>query len=361
MGGARMLTAMTASSHGPEAEPGHEVVLSAVDLHTWFELRRWGVLHAGYVRAVDGVRFDLVRGEAVAFVGESGCGKSSLARTLLGLHRPTRGEVVFEGRTLGGLDRQGLRGYRSRVGYVQQDPYGALPPFMNVRRILAEPLIVNGVRDRKERETRIRQALEEVRLFQPEEFLGKFPHQLSGGQQQRVVIARALILEPALVIADEPVSMLDASVRVEILNLLQSIRASHNLTLVFITHDLSTVRYFAQRIFVMYAGRIVEQAGTEALLADPRHPYTRALLGAIADPDPENARRMRDIPGGEPPSLISPPPACRFHPRCPHFMEGLCNVGDPPHFEPRQGHLAACWLESPELTSERGQTEAPEG
>ena len=319
-------------------------LLSVRDLHTWFELRQWGFLRVGFVRAVDGVSFELARGESVAFVGESGCGKSTLARTLLGLHRPTRGEVIFDGRKLGELDRRGLQQYRARVGYVQQDPYGALPPFMDVRRILSEPLIVHGVRDRAERDERVRQVLEEVRLSPPEEFLSKFPHMLSGGQQQRVVIARALILEPALIIADEPVSMLDASVRVEILNLLRGIRTSRQLTLAFITHDLSTVRHFADRIFVMYAGRIAETAGTEDLLGEPQHPYTQSLLAAIADPDPENARHERQVPGGEPPSLLRPPPGCRFHPRCPYAIKGLCEVEEPPDFEPRPGQFAACWL-----------------
>jgi peptide/nickel transport system ATP-binding protein len=321
-----------------------EPLLEARDLHTWFELRQWGFLRVGSVRAVDGVSFTLARGEAVAFVGESGCGKSTLARTLLGLHRPTRGEVVFEGRNLGELDARALHQYRASVGYVQQDPYGALPPFLDVRRILAEPLIVHGIKSRGEREERIRRALEEVRLSPPEEYLGKFPHMLSGGQQQRVVIARALILEPAMIIADEPVSMLDASVRVEILNLLRGIQTKRGLTLAFITHDLSTVRHFADRIFVMYAGRIVESAPVEGLLDAPQHPYTQSLLAAIADPDAENARHQREVPGGEPPSLLRPPPACRFHPRCPHMMKGLCDVEDPPDFEPRPGQFAACWL-----------------
>jgi peptide/nickel transport system ATP-binding protein len=325
-----------------------DIILSARNLHTWFELRRWGIVHVGDVRAVDGVSFDLARGESVAFVGESGCGKSSLAKTLLGLHRPTRGEVVFEGRNITDLNRRDLKWYRQRVGYVQQDPYGALPPFMDVRRILAEPLIVNGVKSRKERERRIREALEEVRLSPPDDYLAKFPHMLSGGQQQRVVIARALILKPAMIIADEPVSMLDASVRVEILNLLQRIQKSHNLTLAFITHDLSTVRYFAERIFVMYAGKIVEKAQVDELLEAPQHPYTQALIGAISDPDPENARHITDVPAGEPPSLIHPPAACRFHPRCPRFMKGLCDVEEPPEFNPRPGHLSACWLQKPD-------------
>ena len=319
-------------------------LLTVSDLHTWFELRQWGFLRVGAVHAVDGVTFALARGEAVAFVGESGCGKSSLARTLLGLHRPTQGEVRFDGRSLAELDARELKAYRAKVGYVQQDPYGALPPFLDVRRILAEPLIIHGVKDRDEREQRIRAALEEVRLSPADEYLGKFPHMLSGGQQQRVVIARALILAPAMIIADEPVSMLDASVRVEILNLLRGIQAKRELTLAFITHDLSTVRHFAERIFVMYAGRVVESAPVDDLLDQPQHPYTQALLAAIADPDAANASRQREVPAGEPPSLLNPPAACRFHPRCPHFMAGLCDAEDPPDFEPRRRHLSACWL-----------------
>lgn len=321
-----------------------ESLLSVRDLHVWFELRQWGFLHAGYVRAVDGVNLELQRGEAVAFVGESGCGKSSLARTLLGLHQPTRGEVIFEGRSLGDLNSDELQRYRAGTGYVQQDPYGALPPFMDVYRILSEPLIIHGVTDKAERDRRIHAALEEVRLSPPEEFLQKFPHMLSGGQQQRVVIARALILKPAMIIADEPVSMLDASVRVEILSLLRQIQAEHDLTLAFITHDLSTVRHFAERIFVMYAGRIVETANVNELLDHPQHPYTQSLLAAIADPDAENASHMRKVPGGEPPSLVNPPSGCHFHPRCPEIIRGTCDVDDPPQFEPRRGHYSACWL-----------------
>ncbi len=328
--------AATANAAGP--------LVSVRDLHTWFELRQWGFLRVGSVRAVDGVSFDLARGESVAFVGESGCGKSSLARTLLGLHRPTAGVVHFEGRSLGDLSRSALKAYRARAGYVQQDPYGALPPFMDIGRILAEPLRVQGVGDRAERERRIDAALEEVRLSPASAYKGKFPHMLSGGQQQRVVIARALVLEPHLLVADEPVSMLDASVRVEILDLLRRIREQRNLTLVFITHDLSTVRHFTERTFVMYAGRIVESAGVDELLAHPQHPYTQALLSALSDPDADNAKQERSVPGGEAPSLLSPPPGCRFHPRCPHVMAGTCEVYDPPDFEPRAGHTSACWL-----------------
>lgn len=314
------------------------------DLHTWFELRQWGLLRVGSVRAVDGVSFELLRGEAVAFVGESGCGKSTLARTLLGLNRATSGQVVFEGRPVDAADARAVAPLRAKIGYVQQDPYGALPPFLDVRRILAEPLIVHGMTDRSARERRIREVLEEVRLTPPDEFLGKFPHMLSGGQQQRVVIARALVLRPAMIIADEPVSMLDASVRVEILNLLRGIQRSHDLTLAFITHDLSTVRHFAERIFVMYAGKIVEKASVDELLAAPQHPYTQALLAAISDPDARNAASEREVPPGEPPSLLHPPPGCRFHPRCAQCIPGLSDVEEPPEFEPRPGHAVACWL-----------------
>jgi peptide/nickel transport system ATP-binding protein len=319
-------------------------LLTVRDLQTWFELRQWGFLRVGEVRAVDGVSFALARGEAVAFVGESGCGKSSLARTLLGLHRPTGGAVDFEGQDMATLEGAALKRYRARVGYVQQDPYGALPPFMTVRRLLAEPLIIHGVKDRAERERRIRAVLEEVRLTPPDEILPKHPHMLSGGQQQRVVIARALILAPHLIIADEPVSMLDASVRVEILTLLRRIQRERQLTLAFITHDLATVRHFAERLFVMYAGRIVEHARVDELLDHPQHPYTQALLAAIADPDAANATQQRAIPAGEPPSLVKPPPGCRFHPRCPHAIAGRCDVDEPPLFEPRAAHRSACWL-----------------
>lgn len=320
------------------------VLLSIRDLRTWFELRQWGFLKVGSVKAVDGISFELAQGESVAFVGESGCGKSTLARTLLGLYQPTGGDVLFEGSSVRDLDKVALRDYRARVGYIQQDPFGALPPFMDVRRILAEPLIIHGVRERAERERRIRAVLEEVQLGPADEYLDKFPHMLSGGQQQRVVIARALLLSPQLLIADEPVSMLDASVRVEILSLLHRIRSERDLTLAFITHDLSTVRHYADRIFVMYAGKVVETAAVDDLLDRPQHPYTQALLGALGDPDAANATRYRDVPAGEPPSLIHPPSGCRFHPRCRHAIAGLCERDEPPQFEPEAGHLSACWL-----------------
>jgi peptide/nickel transport system ATP-binding protein len=323
----------------------NNVLLSVRDIHTWFELRRWVFARVGFVRAVDGVSFDLKRGEAVAVVGESGCGKSTLARTILGLYPPTQGEIHFGGKKLIGKDLRAARWYRREVGYVQQDPYGALLPFMDVGRILAEPLLVHGVKDEAEQTRRIDQALEAVKLTPVEEYKRKFPHMLSGGQQQRVVIARARILNPQLLVADEPVSMLDASVRVEILQLLRALQKSDGLSVVYITHDLSTVRHFAERIMVMYGGKIVEQAEVSELLGNPRHPYTRALLLAISDPDPANAHTFRTVPPGEPPSLLNPPPGCRFGPRCSSKIPGLCDVEAPPEFEPTPGHRIACWLE----------------
>ncbi len=321
-----------------------DILLSIRNLHVWFELRRFGFGHAGYVRAVDGVSFDLHAGEAIAVVGESGCGKSSLMKTILGLYRPREGEVLFQGKNLHEMGREGLRWYRSQVGYVQQDPFGALPPFMSVRRILEEPLIIGGVRNKTERLERIYKAMEEVKLHPVEDYLDKFPHMLSGGQQQRVVIARAMLLEPKLIVADEPVSMLDASVRVEILRLLRSLQETHRLAVIYITHDLSTVRYFSERIFVMYAGQLIEKSPVERLLNNPYHPYTMALLTGTSEPDARNATTFKEVPPGEPPSLVRPPSGCRFHPRCARIIQGLCEKEIPPQFEPEANHQVTCWL-----------------
>ncbi len=324
-----------------------EILLSIRNLHVWYELRRFGFGIVGYVRAVDKVSFDLHRGEAIAVVGESGCGKSTLMKTILGLVKPREGNVIFEGKEIANADSATLKWYRSQVGYIQQDPYGALPPFMSVRRILEEPLIIAAIRNGKERLERIHRVMEEVKLYPVEDFLGKFPHMLSGGQQQRVVIARAMILNPKLIVADEPVSMLDASVRVEILKLLRGLQESHNLSFIYITHDLSTVKYFSERIFVMYAGKLVEQSPIGELLKNPLHPYTHALLSATSDPDARNALSFREVPPGEPPSLVKPPPGCRFHPRCAQMIQGLCEIEEPPEFIPVPDHRVACWLHKP--------------
>lgn len=321
-----------------------EVLLSIQDLRVWFELRRFGFGHAGDVHAVDGVSFDLHDGEAIAIVGESGCGKSSLMKTILGLYRPTKGRVVFEGKDISKYNINDLKWYRSRVGYIQQDPYGAMAPFMNVERILDEPMVINDGKSRQQRRHQIEQSMTEVKMTPIQDFLPKYPHMLSGGQQQRVVIARAMILNPKMLVADEPVSMLDASVRVEILKLMRGLQEEHELAVIYITHDLSTVRYFSRRIFVMYAGNIVEKSKTQDLLRNPAHPYTNALLAGTSDPDAKNARTFKDVPPGEPPNLIKPPTGCRFHPRCPRIINGLCEKEVPPDFTLEPEHSVACWL-----------------
>jgi len=319
-------------------------LLSVQDLKVWFELRRLGFGITGYVHAVDGVNFDLDYRETVAIVGESGCGKTTLMKSILALYRPTEGEIFFEGSALSELKGAALQEYRSNVGYVQQDPYGALAPFMNIQRILEEPMIINGITNKKLRRDRIFSALEEVKLSPPGDFLEKFPHMLSGGQQQRIVLARAMLLEPKMIVADEPVSMLDASVRVEILRLMQSLQDKHNLAVIYITHDLSTVRYFSERVFVMYAGRLIEKTKIDNIVHDPKHPYSQALMEATSDPDADNATHYRDVPPGEPPSLVNPPKGCRFHPRCPYKIDGLCDQEVPPYFVTNEDQYVACWL-----------------
>jgi len=325
-------------------EKKDDILLSVQDLKVWFELRRLGFGISGYVHAVDGVSFDLHNRETIAIVGESGCGKTTLMKSILALYRPTEGDIYFQGQRLSQLRGAQLQSYRSRVGYVQQDPYGALAPFMNIRTILDEPMIINGIRNKKERQERIFEALEEVKMSPPGDFLEKFPHMLSGGQQQRIVLARSMLLEPKMIVADEPVSMLDASVRVEILRLMEALQERHHLAVIYITHDLSTVRYFSERVFVMYAGQLIEKTLIDDVVHDPKHPYTQALMEATSDPDANNATHFRDVPPGEPPSLVHPPNGCRFHPRCPRRIEGLCEVETPPYFVTKPEQYVACWL-----------------
>ncbi|MGC9108532.1 MAG: oligopeptide/dipeptide ABC transporter ATP-binding protein, partial [Infirmifilum sp.] len=300
-----------------------KVLLKAEDLKMWFEVRRGLFTEPIPLRAVDGVSFDLGVAEAVSVVGESGSGKTTLGKTILRLYKPTGGKLIFKGRDITTLDEKDLMWYKKETGLVQQDPYGAMPSFMTIYRILEEPLIIHKIGSKEEREEMVFKALEEVRLTPVEDFAFKYPHMLSGGQLQRVAIARALILRPSLVVADEPVSMLDASVRVEILTLMRELQEKRNISFIYITHDLSTTRYFSEKIFIMYAGHLIERGPTKSVLRNPLHPYTRALLSAIPDPDPENRKRFRDVPPGEPPSLINPPPGCRFAPRCP-FATDKC-------------------------------------
>jgi peptide/nickel transport system ATP-binding protein len=314
------------------------------DLKKYFEIRRGFFGRKGYIRAVDGVSLTLNMGEAISIVGESGCGKTTLGKTILRLYEPTDGKIIFDGKDITHSDWKSLKWYRRETGLVQQDPFGALPPFMTIKRILEEPLIIHGIKDKREREKRVNDALERVKLTPVEDFIGKYPHMLSGGQQQRLVIARSIILEPKFIVADEPVSMLDASVRIEILKLLQELQRKYDLSIIYITHDLSTTKYFSEKIYIMYAAQIIERAETRDLLANPMHPYTRALLNVIPDPDPSNRFIIKEVPAGEPPNLMNPPVGCRFNPRCPNFMKGICDIKEPPMVEVSSNHQVKCWL-----------------
>ena len=320
-------------------------ILEVADLRKLFPVGRahlWST-RARYVYAVDDVSFQLGRGEVLALVGESGCGKSTLALTLMGLEKPTAGKLVFEGRDVTHVEGRELKQMRRHIQMVFQDPYESLSPLMTIGQIVAEPLVVHGLaREKGEQAERVRQAMEDAGLKPAEAYLNRLPHELSGGQRQRVVIAGALVLEPAVLLADEPVSMLDVSIRAEILNLLADLRVRRGISILFITHDLATAAYFTDRVAVMYLGRIVEIGPTRDVLAAPAHPYTQALLSVIPVPNPRQ-RRERIILQGDPPNPIDLPPGCRFHPRCPR-AESICREQDPMLQELSDGHQAACLL-----------------
>lgn len=296
-----------------------------------------------FVHAVDGVSFDLQRGEVLALVGESGCGKSTLALTLLGLEHPTSGSIVFNGKDATFLNTQELKALRRKIQMVFQDPYESLNPTQTIEEIVSEPLHVHGLAQSAEQvKAKARQAMEDAGLKPADTYLQRYPHELSGGQRQRVVIAGALMLDPVLLLADEPVSMLDVSIRAEILNLLAELRQTKGISIIFITHDLGTVSYIAERIAVMYLGRIVELGPTIQVLQNPLHPYTKALLSVVPVPNPR-LRKERIILQGETPNPIDPPAGCRFHPRCPVAVE-RCGVEDPNSAIKYDQHWAACWL-----------------
>jgi oligopeptide/dipeptide ABC transporter ATP-binding protein len=292
------------------------------------------------VHAVDDVSFTLREGETLGLVGESGCGKSTLCRTVLRLEEPTDGSVRFEGDDITHLSRRRLRPWRSTVQMIFQDPYASLNPRKRVGQLIGDPMRLHGVDSAGERRRAIHKLLERVGLS-PEHY-NRFPHEFSGGQRQRIGIARALAVEPKLIIADEPVSALDVSIQAQIINLLKDLQDERGLTYVFVAHDLGVVRHVSDRIAVMYLGKVVEVSPAEELYTQPIHPYTVALLSAIPIPDPrENAAREPLVLEGDVPSPIDPPPACRFHTRCPRATE-VCRRVEPPLVDYGNGHLAAC-------------------
>lgn len=319
------------------------IILEVQNLQKYFPVTNGSLLRKTHkqVHAVDGVSFGLGKGEVLAVVGESGCGKSTLALTLLGLEMPTAGKIIFDNQDVTHLNGAALKTMRRQIQMVFQDPYESLNPLMTIGEIVAEPLLVHGLApNRNERWQRVQKALEDAGLKPADHYLQRRPHELSGGQRQRVVIASALVLAPSLLLADEPVSMLDVSIRAEILNLLADLRATRGISILFITHDLSTVAAFADRVAVMYLGRIVEIGTVARVLQNPQHPYTKALLSVVPVANPR-LRRERIILQGETPNPIDVPTGCRFHPRCPLAITA-CKQTDPTLLEIGPAHQAAC-------------------
>ena len=321
----------------------NDVLVKVDDLTMHFPIYR-GVFQrqVGAVRAVDGVSFEIQRGETLGLVGESGCGKSTTGRTMLQLYKPTSGDVKFEGESLVGLKGEHMRGMRRKMQMIFQDPYASLNPRMTIRDLVGEPLLVHNVATGSEIKDRVDYLLDVVKLNPA--FATRYPHEFSGGQRQRIGVARALALQPSFIICDEPISALDVSIQAQVVNLLEELQDQFGLTYLFIAHDLSMVKHISNRVAVMYLGVFVELASRDELYSDPLHPYTQALLSAVPIPDPvADAKRKRVILEGDVPSPANPPSGCRFRTRCP-IAEARCAESRPEFREVKPGHFVACHL-----------------
>jgi oligopeptide transport system ATP-binding protein len=321
-----------------------EALVKVRNLQKYFPITK-GVIarrHVGDVKAVDGISFDVFKGETLGLVGESGCGKSTTGRTILNLHQATGGSVEFDGVDLTGLSKKEMIKYRKSLQMIFQDPYASLNPRMTIGNIISEAMIHHKIIPRSNRQARVEELLELVGLRTY--FIKRYPHEFSGGQRQRIGIARALALNPEFIVCDEPISALDVSIQAQVVNLLQDLQGRLGLTYLFIAHDLSMVRHISDRIAVMYLGKIVELTDKESLYAQPLHPYTEALLSAVPIPDPKvESDRERIILQGDVPSPSNPPKGCNFSTRCPKVMDKCRNV-EPEYREVKPGHFAACHL-----------------
>ena len=324
--------------------PDPYVLLDVRGLQMHFPVSKGVIFQSkvGEIKAVDGVSFQIMRGETLGLVGESGCGKTTIGRCILQLLKPTGGEVRFRGEDLTQLSGKEMRPLRKELQVIFQDPYGSLNPRMTVGSIVEEPLIIHKIGDRNERKNRVQELFEVVGLNP--NMMDRYPYEFSGGQRQRIGIARALAVNPTFIVCDEPVSALDVSIQAQVINLLRSLQERFDLTYLFIAHDLSVVRHISDRVAVMYLGKIVEITDRDELYRDPKHPYTRALLSAVPIPDPVvEASRERIILTGDVPSPIDPPKGCSFHPRCPFAMD-VCREITPVLKQTTQGHSVACHL-----------------
>lgn len=325
-----------------------ETVIKVENLKKWFPVKLgfFTSLFSKkelFVRAVDGVSFEIKKGEILGLAGESGSGKTTTGRALLKLIEPTEGRIYFKERDITTLEQSEMRLLRKKVQIIFQDPYESLNPRMTVNTIVSEPLkVLNIVSNPTEIESKVRAVFEDVELKPPSEFLTRYPHELSGGQRQRVGVARAFIVDPEFVVADEPVSMLDVSIRAEILDLIFSMVKKYQAAFLYITHDLALARHVCDRIAIMYLGKVMEKAPTEKLVYEPLHPYTKALIQAVPVPDP-TSKRSEAVLKGEIPSPINPPSGCRFHTRCPEAME-VCRTEEPELVEIEDEHYVACHL-----------------